>query len=189
VHRLRDRFDAILVGSGTIQVDNPSLTTRLPGGKGRDPLRVVLDSRLSIDPRATVLSQASTASTVIFCTPQAPLPKRELLAGMPRVEIVEAASDGSGRLSMPAVLQELGRRGIVSVMVEGGATVHGALLAQELVDHAVLFIAPIFTGGEVPVLAGHPLALGRERAPCLSSVSLKRYGADIMLSGDVVYPD
>ncbi|HKJ65327.1 MAG TPA: bifunctional diaminohydroxyphosphoribosylaminopyrimidine deaminase/5-amino-6-(5-phosphoribosylamino)uracil reductase RibD, partial [Desulfopila sp.] len=79
VHQLRDCYDAILVGRGTVEIDNPSLTTRLQDSRGRDPLRLVVDSHLSISPDARMLNQQSEAETWIFCTSRASLEKRKAL--------------------------------------------------------------------------------------------------------------
>ena len=84
-HRLRDTFDAILIGIETARIDDPSLTTRLPDGKGRDPLRIILDTSLNLDPQAKMLHQGSSAPTWIFCGPEAS-PERE--QNLSRAEVV-----------------------------------------------------------------------------------------------------
>ncbi len=190
VHRLRDRCDAILVGIGTIVIDDPALTTRLAGKRGRDPVRVILDTRLRIDEQARVLSQQSTASTLIFCSAAVAADKRERLAARPGVEIVETVCGGDGRLDLKEVLRLLGARGLTSVLVEGGAAVHGAFLSARLVDRAHLFYAPIFIGdsgsGVVEQYRAEP---DRNRAVRLINTSTKRFGEDLMITGDVTYPD
>lgn len=189
VHRLRDRCDAILVGIGTIVIDDPSLTTRLAGSRGRDAVRIVLDTKLRIGEQARVLSQRSAAPTLLFCSAAADPAKRERFAARPGIEIIETGCTADGRLDPGEVLRLLGVRGITSVLVEGGAAVHGAFLAARLVDRVNLFYAPIFIGdGGNGVVENYLAASDHNHAPRLVNTSVKRFGEDLMISGDVSYP-
>jgi len=179
-HRLRNRCDAILVGVGTALADDPSLTCRIRGG--RDPLRVVLDSRLRLPVTARMLSQESTADTVVFCSDSAPAGKRkDLEAAGARVRLVSADKDG--RLDLQQVLSELGRMGVMSLLVEGGGAVHGSFLAQGEVDEVHLFLAPFFLGGDGLPLVG-PLGLVTvDQARRLAEVRVRRLQGDLLVSG------
>ncbi len=182
VHRLRDRVDAILVGSGTALADDPSLTTRLPGGRGRDPLRVVLDSDLRLPVTAKMLRQESVARTMIFCSPQPEAGKVAALEAAGAL-IRPVALCRNGGLDLKLVLRQLGSEGITSVLVEGGGTVHGALLRAGLVDEVKLFVAPIFIGGDgVPVVDRQGVTVVSQ-APRLSEVRTRRFGDDVLIEG------
>jgi diaminohydroxyphosphoribosylaminopyrimidine deaminase/5-amino-6-(5-phosphoribosylamino)uracil reductase len=182
VHRLRNRVDAILVGSGTALSDDPSLTTRLPGRPGRDPLRVVLDSSLRISAQARMLQLESAAPTWIFCGAGADhVRRRQLLEAGAVVKMVD--NDPAGGLDLPAVLKELGRADITSLLVEGGGQVHASFLKQNLYDQANLFIAPIFIGGDGISVVGE---LGFDQigeSKRFRPVKTRKFGDDIMIEG------
>ncbi len=182
VHRLRDRVDAILIGSGTALSDDPALTTRLPGRWGRDPLRVILDTALRLPPTARMLQQASSAATWIFCGPDADAKRAAALIEAGAV-IKQVRLDGAGQLDLEAVLCELGRVQLTSVLVEGGSRVHGAFLRAGLVDEVNIFVAPIFIGADgVPLLDG----LGLKKvvdAPCFTTTRVRRFGNDVLIEG------
>jgi len=193
VHKLRDRVDAILVGIGTALADNPSLTTRLPGrgfssipagvGRGhRDPLRVVLDRDLRLPVTARMLTQESTARTMIFCGPGADADRKMTLEAASAV-VCPVALGVDGQLDLPTVLAELGRQQITSLLVEGGSLVHSAFWSQGLVQQVNLFFAPIFLGaGGVPLMAD--LGLDRvDQATRLRDVRHHRFGDDLMIEG------
>ncbi|MGV1099251.1 bifunctional diaminohydroxyphosphoribosylaminopyrimidine deaminase/5-amino-6-(5-phosphoribosylamino)uracil reductase RibD [Thiovibrio sp. JS02] len=182
VHRLRDRVDAILIGSGTAVSDDPSLTTRIPGRRGKDPLRIILDATLKLPPAAKVLRQESAAATWVFCGPAVdPTRAAALVAAGAIVKPVPV--DRTGRLDLPAVLCELGRAQITSVLVEGGSRVHGAFLRAGLVDAVSLFIAPCFLGADgVPLLDALGLA-SVQAAPRFQTTRVKRFGDDVLLEG------
>jgi diaminohydroxyphosphoribosylaminopyrimidine deaminase/5-amino-6-(5-phosphoribosylamino)uracil reductase len=187
VHRLRDRFDAIMVGIGTVAIDDPALTTRLPGKKkGKNPIRVILDTKLSISERARVLLQTSDAPTMVFCGLDADTEKVNRLQEMGAIVCrVEKAPGGS--VDLLSVLRDLGRRGVTSLLVEGGARIHGALLKQRLYDYAHLFYAPVFAGDQgLSFLAGYDCPNG-DAAFRLSDMRLRRYGADLLVSGCLAY--
>jgi diaminohydroxyphosphoribosylaminopyrimidine deaminase/5-amino-6-(5-phosphoribosylamino)uracil reductase len=182
VHRLRDRVDAVLVGSGTALTDDPSLTTRLTGQRGRDPLRVVLDSRLQLSTKAKMLQLESKAHTWIFSGPDAdPVRRNQLVAAGAVVKSVTTGRDGG--LDLVAVLKELGEAGITSLLVEGGGQVHASFLRQDLYDQANLFIAPIFIGSEgVPVVG----SLGADKigeGKRFRTERTRRFGNDVMIEG------
>lgn len=182
VHRMRDRVDAIMVGSGTALADDPSLTTRLSGRNGRDPLRVILDSSLQLSPDATMLQQDSSAATWVFCGPDADLTHhRRLVDSGAVIKTVEKAPGGG--LDLSEVLKVLGQAEITTLMVEGGGMVHASFLRQRLYDQAILFIAPIFIGSEgVPVVGSLGLdTVADGRKFCLEST--RRYGDDVMVDG------
>lgn len=182
VHRLRDRVDAILIGSGTALCDDPSLTTRLPGRRGRDPLRVILDTTLRLPPTAKMLQQTSAAPTWIFCGPKAEVKRADALIGAGAI-IKQIRLDEAGQLDLGAVLCELGRAQLTSVLVEGGSRVHGAFLRGGLVDEVNIFVAPIFIGADgVPLLD----SLGLQQvmdAPRLSTTKVRRLGNDVLIEG------
>jgi diaminohydroxyphosphoribosylaminopyrimidine deaminase/5-amino-6-(5-phosphoribosylamino)uracil reductase len=145
-HQLRDTLDAILIGVGTALVDNPSLTTRLEEkGDARDPLRVVIDSLLRLPPESSLLLQKSTAQTWIFCSHDAPSDREQQLKQNGAV-IHRIQTDRNGRVDLQKVLEFLGKSGIISILVEGGAEIHSSMLRQKLVDEVYLFIAPFFIG-------------------------------------------
>jgi diaminohydroxyphosphoribosylaminopyrimidine deaminase/5-amino-6-(5-phosphoribosylamino)uracil reductase len=183
VHRLRDQVDAILVGVNTVLVDDPSLTTRLPGRrKGRDPLRVILDSSLQLSPTARLLQQKSDAQTWIFCGPEASEKKRRRLEKAGAViKSVELAAVGN--LDLHAVLNELGRTQVTSLLVEGGSRVHGSFLQEGLVDQVLLFVAPVILGDQGVGLVSFTEQTGKKNIPKLNIFRTRRYGTDLLIEG------
>jgi len=190
-HRLRDQHDAILVGAGTVRVDNSSLNVR-SRLNGRDPLRLILDSNLSLPIDAKVFNLDSAAKTLVFCGADVPHKKRELLEKR-GVEVCPVATD-AGRLDLCQVLRAVAVRELCSVLVEGGAAVHGEFLRQRLYDEAHLLIAPVFAGENgLPLLTGcaltsvaPKLALGS--APRLTGMTTRRLGDDLLICGQLRYP-
>ena len=145
VHRLRDRLDAIMVGMGTVLADDPRLTVRGVRG-GRDPVRVVVDSRLRTPLAARLLpaNSDSTARVVIATTDQAPGARERRLqdAG------AEVWRIGPGRrVDLPALARRLAEAELNSILVEGGADLHAALIEADLADELVLYVAPLVIGG------------------------------------------
>ena len=184
LHELRDQVDAILIGSGTQIADNPSLTTRLEQN-GKDPLRVVLDSKLSIDTDAQILHLQSAAPTLIVCTSEAEKKKVDLLRAIGNVEVEIVAEDAQGYVAVKALLQLLGKRGVTSLLVEGGSAIHSSFLKSGEVDRVMLFIAPLFAGSY-----GNPLltdlSVGkREEAIKLQNVQYLPCGDDLLVQGDL----
>ena len=187
VHRLRNRYDAILVGAGTVLVDDPALTTRLPGRRpGRDAHRVIVDSTLSIPEQAKVLTWESTARTLIFCNADADTAKSARLEQR-GIGVHRVACDAGGGLDLRQVLRQLGGQGITSLLVEGGAKIHGSMLNHCLYDYAHLFYAPVFAGESgIPLQSGYRSS-GRDTAHRLAEVQYRRCGEDMMVSGKFMY--
>jgi diaminohydroxyphosphoribosylaminopyrimidine deaminase/5-amino-6-(5-phosphoribosylamino)uracil reductase len=183
LHGLRDSLDAILVGRGTIAADNPSLTTRL-GRRGRDPLRVILDSSLDISLQSRILHLDSSAPTLIFCSKSADKDKKALLTKIDGVGVQSVDVEKKGGLDLDEVLDYLGSIGICSLLVEGGAQIHGSFLKKALVDRVMLFVAPLFGGSSgTPLLSGFSVE-NNENAPKLKNVLYKRCGEDLFIQGD-----
>ncbi|MBA3050864.1 RibD family protein [Brevundimonas sp.] len=147
-HRQRAAHDAILVGVETVLTDDPELTARLPGRPVDQPLRVVLDSRLRTPPTARIASGGDS----LILTVSEPRP-----VGAAVVERVEAED---GRPGVAACLAALRRRGVSSLLIEGGGQVAASFLRAGLVDRLEWFRAPVLLGGE-----------GR---PCVAALGLAR---------------
>ncbi|MBK9308316.1 MAG: bifunctional diaminohydroxyphosphoribosylaminopyrimidine deaminase/5-amino-6-(5-phosphoribosylamino)uracil reductase RibD [Nitrospira sp.] len=149
VHQLRRSVESILIGVNTVLIDNPSLTARtgarLETVASRQPLRIVVDSRLRIPLTAKILTQQDKAKTIVATTAMAPRTRRSALEEK-GIEVF-TISAREGRVSLPALLRELGRRGVRSVLVEGGGEINAAMLRGKLVDHVRLYIAPLLLGG------------------------------------------
>lgn len=142
-HKLRAENDAILAGINNVLVDNPELTLRL--AKGRSPTRIILDSRLRIPLDARVLTGQKTARTLIATTPAAPKDKLSALKKM-GIEVLITPADLGGRVDIKKLLKTLGKRGISSVLVEGGGETYTGFLRLGLVDKIVGIIAPKILG-------------------------------------------
>ncbi len=182
VHRLRDRIDGIMVGIGTVLRDNPQLTTRLPED-GRDPERIVVDSRLRIPEDSAILHLNSAAKTFIATTDQAPTDKIDRLRAV-GVEVLVLPTI-SGRVDLHALLAMLGKRGFQSILLEGGAELNGAFWRAGLVDRLMMFVAPKIVGGEGKgVFAGVGIATMAE-ATVLQDVRVRQFGDDTLIEGEV----
>ena len=181
VHELRDRLDAILIGISTALIDDPSLTTRLPDG-GRDPLRVILDSRLQLSPEAEMLQQESKAETWVICGLLASGERQEQLERAGAV-IRRVENGPEGHLELRQVLQLLGDSDITSVLVEGGSTIHGSFLRENLVDQVFLFTSPYFVGDKgTPLINGY--SVGEQGTPVtLTEISTEQVGHDLLVRG------
>jgi len=183
VHRLRDRVEAIMVGVGTMLSDDPLLNTRLPEGGGRDPLRVVVDSQLRVDPGCRMLQQKSSAKTLIATISS----DQEKVSRLQDVgaEIVILPAD-SGHISLPALWQELGQRNVQKLLLEGGSTLAGNALAHGLIDRLMLFVAPKILGGSSPfgIFPGDGCKKMAD-ATQLEDVQYTQMGEDLMITGDI----
>jgi len=153
-HRLRAESDAVLIGSGTVLADDPHLAVRKAELTRRQPWRVVLDSAARTPPGARMLDEV--APTLVLTGPeQADGPRAQALrAAGAEVVGVPAAAGGPG-LDLKAVLAVLAEREIVSVLLEGGATLAGSFLTARLIDRVVGYVAPVLIGGDgLAALAG-----------------------------------
>jgi diaminohydroxyphosphoribosylaminopyrimidine deaminase/5-amino-6-(5-phosphoribosylamino)uracil reductase len=176
VHRLRDASDAVLVGAGTARADDPRLTTRLPGGRGRDPIRVVLDSRLALPPGLRLFRQRSASPTIVAHVAGTPP------GSPPRgVEYLRCKAR-RGRVDLEDLLSRLGKRGVTTLLVEGGAEVSRSLLERGLVDRLALFLAPKLAGGGLSWLPGK--GPGRMAdALALQDMEVRNVGGDLLVTG------
>ena len=182
VHKLRDQVDAIMVGSSTVKIDNPSLTTRLGNGEGKNPIRVILDSKLSTSIDAEVYQSAHEVKTIVFCAENVDQVKEKIFLEH-GVEIVKVSLDLEGKIDLLTAMKRLVEFGINSVLVEGGSTVHGEMLKQQLYDYAYLFYAPVFAGcAGVSLTSGHEVE-NRDKRVVLNSPRYTQLGDDIMIEG------
>lgn len=175
VHDLRRSHDAILVGVDTLLTDNPTLTYR-GKGFGRDPVRVVLDSRGRTLGDAAVFHSGSKAPTLLYTTDAASIGwEREMFSV--GGEVIRLPTDASGHVSLQAVLHDLASRQILSVLVEAGATIHGAFLQAHLVDQWIAFYSPLLVG------TGGLSSIGTMLSPSVKAevMECKRHGPDFMI--------
>lgn len=152
VHRMRHASDALLTGIGTILADNPLLTDRSGRERRRRLLRVVMDTKLRLSPKARIV-QTDDDDLVVFTAASLKSPKARKMQNV-GVELVQVKKSRGG-LDLQAVLKELGRRDILSVLLEAGPGLNGALLGAGLVNKLMLFYAPKIAGSaEVPFVKG-----------------------------------
>ncbi|KWW18168.1 MULTISPECIES: bifunctional diaminohydroxyphosphoribosylaminopyrimidine deaminase/5-amino-6-(5-phosphoribosylamino)uracil reductase RibD [Peribacillus] len=144
VHVLRNEVDAILVGIGTVLADDPSLTTRLPEGGGKNPIRIILDSELRVPLDANVVD-ASEAKTIIVTQEHAPKEKIAFLSEK-GIEFIFVKKNEGG-LDLGALMEELYKKGITDVLLEGGSEVNASFLRAGLIDKFLIYVAPKLLGG------------------------------------------
>jgi diaminohydroxyphosphoribosylaminopyrimidine deaminase/5-amino-6-(5-phosphoribosylamino)uracil reductase len=181
-HEIRGQVDAILVGSGTLHADNPSLTCRIPGKQTRDPARVILDTRLTISEDANVIRQESTASTIVVTGPGVPVDKKTRLLKK-NVRVVEIGLKNN-RLDLQQLVVTLGDMSMTSLLVEGGGTVAASVLSAGIVNKLVYFLAPRLLGGSdgKAVFEGKGVEKLTD-AVTLGRMSVTRVGTDILIQG------
>lgn len=181
VHEDRGRYTAVMVGSGTVKADDPQLTCRIPGG--RDPIRILCDSRLTIPAAARAVATARDVRTILATCcgdPKRLRPYRE--AGCEILTLPER----EGHLDLCALMQRLGGMEIDSILAEGGGTLNGSLLKSGMVNWIQAYIAPkIFGGQAAPSPVGGGGAKAVEDAAALSLASVTRLGDDLLVESEV----
>jgi diaminohydroxyphosphoribosylaminopyrimidine deaminase/5-amino-6-(5-phosphoribosylamino)uracil reductase len=177
VHRMRHASDALLTGIGTVLADNPRLTDRTGRRRRRPLLRAVLDSRLRLPPRSKLVR--SSRGDVIVFTAASPDSRKGRALRLSGVEVVRVAKHRR-KLDLRAVLKELGRRGILSVLIEPGAELFGAALKARVVDKLVLFLAPHTIEGGIRVKAP---PLTRKDGRATHEMRLRHCGPDLVVEG------
>jgi diaminohydroxyphosphoribosylaminopyrimidine deaminase/5-amino-6-(5-phosphoribosylamino)uracil reductase len=182
VHRMRAAADAVIVGSGTARADDPRLTARLAGAR-RQPLRVVVDARLSLPPTLALFGPALARGTVVACGPRVPASRSAALeARGVRVWRLPLAERG---VSGAALLRRLAAEGVHEVLLEGGATLGTRWMRGGLVDRLALFVAPKLMGAEGLGWLG-PLGARRvERVRAGRLIAQRRFGEDALLLVEV----
>ncbi|MGC8841239.1 MAG: bifunctional diaminohydroxyphosphoribosylaminopyrimidine deaminase/5-amino-6-(5-phosphoribosylamino)uracil reductase RibD [Candidatus Sumerlaeaceae bacterium] len=181
VHELRAQVDGVMVGVGTVLTDNPLLTVRLEGYAGRQPYRIIADGNLRIPLRAKCLTLSKKGEVIICTSSMAPQDKVAKLRAMGHEVIV---FPGKALLDFHEVMAELARRGIQSILCEGGSGLTGALFQAQLVDKIIAFVAPKIVGG---LNAKTPIAswgvMHMDAAIDLHDVVIRRFGSDVCVEG------
>ncbi len=178
VHRLRGRMDAIMVGIGTVRADDPQLTARGVRIKRR-AMRVVLDTRLRINPKCRLVGTANETPTLIFAGRKHCSSAKASRLVRRGVEVVPIAVK-RGQVAIAPCLAELARRGVTNLLVEGGPTLLTTMLTEKVVDEAWVFVSPNLIGGDraPSVLGGQGIARMTEAIRPLD-VQTHRTGPDI----------
>jgi diaminohydroxyphosphoribosylaminopyrimidine deaminase/5-amino-6-(5-phosphoribosylamino)uracil reductase len=186
VHELRSGMDAVAVGIGTVVADDPRLTVREVDGAS--PVRVVFDTKLRTPFSARLVGTArETATWVITSVDASPAVEQSLSDH--GVQIIRVAPSAEGRIDVTAALRSLAQRGIVSLMVEGGAELAGSVLASRLADELHVFVSPILLGPR-----GRPGAVDwagpdtPSEAPRIADPHWERCGKDAYVFGRLAYP-
>lgn len=143
-HALRAEVDAIIVGERTAAKDDPELSVRLT--KGRNPLRVLLDTNLSAPLKLKLFTDKERTRTIVFCKKELSKSARSSALELSGVQVIPVPSDEFGKVNLSDVLYELGKKGVSSVLVEGGALLLSSFIANSMIDELHLFIAPKVIG-------------------------------------------
>ena len=180
VQAWRARSSVVLTGVGTVLLDDPQLTVRLPsaGGERRQPLRVVLDTHLRTNPAARLLGEGGE---VLILTALGALDETRAAALSARGARVETLPAAGERLELPAVLERLGELEANEVLVEAGATLAGEFLRQGLADELLLYVAPRLLGPDARALVALPQLTELKEAPAFTLLESIRLGDDLRL--------
>jgi diaminohydroxyphosphoribosylaminopyrimidine deaminase/5-amino-6-(5-phosphoribosylamino)uracil reductase len=180
VHRMRHASDAILTGIGTVLADNPLLTDRSALPRRRRLLRVILDSKLKLTPDARIVKTLDDDLLVVTSTPlTAPRVRKLQDSG---VELFHVRPSRTG-IDLDAVLGELGRRELLSVLLEAGPRLNGAALAAGIVHKLVLFYAPKLAGRGATPFAIAPELNPHFNQPALANLRIRQIGPDVAVEG------
>ena len=182
VHRLRHAVDGILVGINTVRTDNPSLTTRLPDGLGKDPVRIILDTHLSISPEAKLLRQDSAADTILVVGKPLMQDKQTALEKN-GIRVIQSKLK-NGLIDMDALMDRLGAMGLTSLLIEGGSRVLTSAFNAGIVDKVFFFYAPKILGGDdgIPICSGPGPEL-MSQSITVNNINVRRFGDDVMVEG------
>ncbi len=173
-HVWRARACAVLTGIGTVRDDNPQMNVRhVP--TTRQPLRVLVDSRLDVNPAARIVEGGNT---LVACAID-PAARAEKSAALVELgcEVITLAGAG-GKVDLPALLAELARRGVNELHVEAGSKLNGSLLREDCVDELLMYVAPMLLGDATP-LAALPAPEALDRGVALRFESIERIGEDL----------
>ena len=181
VHRLRNQQDAVLVGAGTVLTDDPQLTCRIAGG--RDPWRIVLDPGLRIPLSARLFEPAARDKTVIVTGHKAGVGKAREVEGLGAK--VWRLPLSAGRIRWRSLLRKMAAMGIVSVMIEGGATTAAWALKEKAVDKILFFYAPKILGGDALGMIDRLEIKRVSQAIRLHRLEVQESGDDVLVSGYV----
>lgn len=182
VHRLRQAADAVMVGIGTALKDDPLLNVRLSRTRAkRQPLRIVVDSRLRIPLTSQLIQTASQYPTLIAAT-RAASPSKARRLEKRNVEVWTLPKNPHGKVNLRVLMKKLGERGLVSVLLEGGAQLNASAVRERLVDRFLFFFAPKVAGGaKAPgVIGGEGVRRMRAALP-LELLRVRRIGRDLLV--------
>jgi 2,5-diamino-6-(ribosylamino)-4(3H)-pyrimidinone 5'-phosphate reductase len=144
VHKLRKYADAILVGKNTINIDDPLLTVRYV--KGKNPVRIILDSKASLSTKSRVIETAKKIPTILVVAENSPKKVDRFIA-----KGVEVIRCGKNKIDLKKLLKILGKKGIKRIIVEGGGTTNWYFFKEKLVDEIVITITPYVLGGRTAI--------------------------------------
>lgn len=188
VHELRHRAAGIMVGIGTVLADDPMLTVRMEHRKGKDPIRIVVDSSARIPLEARVLNMESEAKTIIAATEKADKDKISLLNKKGIEVIITPAKNG--RVDLNFLMKVLGEKNIDSILLEGGSDLNFSALEEGIVDKVIAFIAPKIIGGkEAKTPVGGQGKAWMSEAVNVINTKVHSFGNDVMIEGYVKKED
>jgi len=178
VHRLRNKYDAVLTGSGTVMIDNPSLTCRIE--RGRNPVRVVVDSKLIVSKKSRVYKD--DGAKIIVATAENINNNRKKRYSS-NLEILECPLV-NGKINLEYLLKKLYEKGICSIMVEAGAGLNGAFLKQKLADKFYFFLAPKLMADKTALASFEGLNTENpDQCIRLRFEEIKNFPPDLMIEG------
>ncbi|MCX7842918.1 MAG: bifunctional diaminohydroxyphosphoribosylaminopyrimidine deaminase/5-amino-6-(5-phosphoribosylamino)uracil reductase RibD [Clostridia bacterium] len=186
VHETRDRVAAVMIGINTVLADNPLLTTRLDGKNGKDCTKIIVDSCGRIPLDCNIFSGRSLAGIILATTSRISAEKESMLIQR-GVRIIKL-EDSKGRVDLVGLMDELGRLGLDSVLLEGGGELNASALETAIVDKIMFFIAPKIIGGKnakTPV-EGEGIK-NMDDALRLKEISVKMLGNDMLYEAYVDY--
>jgi diaminohydroxyphosphoribosylaminopyrimidine deaminase/5-amino-6-(5-phosphoribosylamino)uracil reductase len=178
VHHLRANYDAVMVGAGTVEKDNPSLTVRLTDG--RNPRRIILDNALSLNIEKRLFAKNNDHKTILVTSRNNENKRKVKNLQDLGVKVLFARTDKAGNLNLKNVLRELAKNQIASVLVEGGSRVFSSFTKSRLYDDIYLFISPKLIGCGIPLIEN----IGIKSIKKTLKVKIKNYemkGDDLML--------
>ncbi|MHA7733317.1 2,5-diamino-6-(ribosylamino)-4(3H)-pyrimidinone 5'-phosphate reductase [Nitrosopumilus sp. S6] len=176
LHKLRSNVDAILVGKNTVSRDDPLLTVRHV--KGKNPIRIILDSKGIISQKSKILQSSDKIPTIIAVSKKITKTNLEKLRKFP----IEIISVGNDSVNLKLLLKKLSKKKIKTILVEGGGTVNWEFVNQELFDEMIITLSPFLIGGEDAISYLHGVGFSKiSNSPNLRLKSVKRLKNHLVL--------
>lgn len=182
VHRMRNEMDAVMIGAGTAVEDDPMLTCRF-GRSRRDPLRVIVDGDLKIPITSKIIGSARSVPTLIATTRKAKISRIE--ETKKRGANVMVSPGGGGKVNLGWLMSELGKRNVMSVLLEGAGGLAGSAVDAGIVDRVMFFIAPKIVGGSRSAITGFAVKKMAEALE-VKNVVINQIGPDLLIEGDII---